>query len=56
VPGLPANWPELLAEALADMDDEGFEAAWRQVGKTVRFLAREKRARAAQPAAEEAAP
>ncbi len=44
VPGLPSNWPELLADALHALPDDEFEIVWRQVGKIVRFLAREKRA------------
>jgi len=47
VPGLPANWPELLADALHGLSDDEFEIAWRQVGKTVRFLARDMRGKEA---------
>lgn len=43
IPGLPANWPELLGEGLADLAPDEFEELWRGIGKAVRAKAREKR-------------
>ena len=36
VPGLPANWPEAVGEALAVLPPDDFETAWRAIGKAVR--------------------
>ena len=36
VPGLPDNWPELLADALSELSHAEFEDAWDALGKAVR--------------------
>lgn len=43
VPGLPDSWPELVAEALSELNPEEFEAAWRAIGQQVRASARGRR-------------
>lgn len=51
IPGLPANWPELTGQALANLPPDEFGAVWQAIGNSVRAAARAKVAARSETAA-----
>jgi hypothetical protein len=44
MPGLPANWVRIVADELAELNEEEFGRAWESLGAVVRGLSRVHRA------------